>query len=111
MIVDFPSMLAALPIGSLISPLMSAVHAGSFIGSYVGALIELVTASCQWLAVGLAVDRRLESRPWGTSVLRPVNKYLLAVVTFVLALAVVAVPLIKKRSQERGFQHGAISFH
>ena len=110
-LVDFPSMLAALPIGSLISPLMSAVHAGSFIGSYVGALIELVTASCQWLAVGFAVDRRLESRPWGTSVLRPVNKYFFAVVTFVLVLTVVAVPLINKRSQERGFQHGAISFH
>src|SRR5436189_6345290 len=45
-LVDFPSMLAALPIGLLISPLMSAAHAGSFIGSYVGALIELVTASC-----------------------------------------------------------------
>ena len=110
-LVDFPSMLAALPIGLLIAPLMSAVHAGSFIGSYVGALIELVTASCQWLAVGFAVDRRLESRPWGTSVLQPVNKYFLAVVTFVLVLTVVAVPLINKRSQERGFQHGAISFH
>lgn len=113
-LVDFPSMLAALPIELLMSPLMSAVHPGSFIGSYVGALIELVTASCQWLAVGFAVDRRLESRPWGTSVLRPVKKYFLAIVTFVLAFTVVAVPLINKRSQERGFrgfQHRAISFH
>lgn len=108
---DFPSMLAALPIGLSISPLMSAAHVGSFIGSYVGALIELVTASCQWLVVGLAVDRRLESRPWGTNVLRPVNKYFLAIVAFVLVLTVVAVPLINKGSQERGFQHGAISFY
>jgi hypothetical protein len=110
-LVDFPSMLAALPIGLLILPLMSEVHAGSFIGTYVGALIELVTASCQWLAVGFAVDRRLEFRPWGTSVLRPVNKYFLAVVTFVLVLTVVAVPLTNKRSHERGSQQGAISFH
>ena len=108
-LVDFPSLLGALPIGLLISPLMS--HAGSFIGSYVGAIIELMTASCQWLAMGFAIERRLESRPWGTRTLRAVNKYFLVVVTSVVVLTVVAVPLINKRSQERGFQHGAISFH
>lgn len=110
-LLDMPSMVAAIPVGILVSPLLGAIHVGSFVGSYVAALIELLVASCQWLAVGYAIDTRLESRAWGATALRGLKQYFAVVVIFVLLLTAIAVPFLNNRSRERGFRHPAISFH
>jgi len=110
-LVDMPSMFATVLIGVLLLPVIGATHIGSFVGSYIAALLELLVASCQWLAVGFAVATRLESRAWGAALLRKVNKHFLIVITLLMLLTVMSVPLVNHRSRALGFRHGAISFH
>ena len=110
-LVDMPSMLASLPFGFLLAPAEKALHVGSFLGSYVDAVLLLLIATCQWLAIGGSIDTRLSSLPSGTRVLHRLNGYFVVVIALVLLFTVIAVPMVNNRSRQLGFRHGAISFH
>ncbi len=110
-LVDMPSMLAAIPIGLLLSPLEKAFHVGSYVASYVEAALLLLLASCQWLAIGSVLHSWLKSRHSGTWFLQRLDRYFVILIVFVFLFTVIAVPRINERSRRLGFRHGGISFH
>jgi hypothetical protein len=61
-IVDLPSELAAIVPAIVLHPVLTAFHLGHYVGSYLGAAIELLVSSCQWLIIGGLVKPRLEPR-------------------------------------------------
>ena len=111
LIVDMPSMLAAVPFGLLLAPAEKALQVGSFVGSYVDAVVLLSVGTCQWLLVGNLIDTRLKSHPFWARALRGLNRSFVVVIMFVLLFTVIAIPIVHNQSQRLGFRHPAISFH
>lgn len=74
---DLPSTLAAAPVGIVLSlATAKLIHVGSFVGSYFGAALMLLAASCQWLIVGAGIESRLSSYPFGLRLLGGVDRHL-----------------------------------
>jgi len=111
LIVDMPSMLAGIPFGLFLAPVEKALQVGSFVGSYVDAVVLLLVATCQWLVVGNLIDTKLRAFPFGARALRGFNRSFVVVIMFVLLFAVIAIPIVRSRSQRLGLRHPAISFH
>jgi hypothetical protein len=62
-VLDLPALIAAIPIAIVGDVLLTALHVGSYAGSYFGAAIWLLVSSCQWLAIGGLLQARRNSRP------------------------------------------------
>ncbi len=110
-LVDLPAMLAELPIGLPLSPLVSTLHLGSYSRSYLEAGLLLLLATCQWLVVGRLVESRIGSTKSGAQLLSRLRRYWMIAVACIVILTAIAVPIVNQRSRALGFRHGAISFH
>jgi hypothetical protein len=64
-----PAMLASLPLALILWPVLSPFGTGHFVGSYVGAALFFIVASAQWLFIGRLVERILESKQLGATLL------------------------------------------
>ena len=71
---DLPSMIAEIPIGFLATPLMRFTRMDLYSGSYVGAAVDFLLASAQWLALGKFFELRLSSSNWGKAFLYRVQR-------------------------------------
>jgi hypothetical protein len=111
---DLPSELAVAIVGLLsipiALPLERVFHPTLFTGSYFGATLLFLFATCQWLAVGNALETWLASKDSGALVLAPCTKYFAIAVVLILSCTIVFVPIVNKRSRALGFRHPAISF-
>jgi hypothetical protein len=105
---DMPSMIAAVPVALLISPLMRLAALDLYSGSYVGAALMLIFASCQWLAIGNFIESRLSSSNCGKSFLAWLHRYFALLAAFVLLFTAVATPLVNAHSREVAYHRHAI---
>lgn len=110
-LLDLPSMLASIPVGLLLSPLLKLFHVGLYEGSYIGAGIQIAMGSLQWLFVGRLAEVWLDSRPWGVRILRRINRHFAALAILILAITAVSASLLNTRSRRLAFRQPAISYH
>jgi len=107
-LVDLPSMIAAIPVDLLLSPLMRLARLDLYSGSYVGAGLSLMLASCQWLAVGKLLESWRSFSNWGESFLAWVQRWFALVAALVLLFTTVATPLVSAHSRTLAHQRHAI---
>ena len=110
-LVDFPSFVASIPLGLLLSPLHQFTHFGAYVGSYVAAAILLLMASFQWLVTGRVIESRILAGRWQAKEPDKINRSLLTVIVLVVVVTCILTPIINARSRRLGFRHAAISFH
>jgi hypothetical protein len=106
--IDLPSLLASVPVGLLLSPVLRAFHFGFYRGSYVGASVLLFLSSEQWLVFGRLIESRLTNHANSPERL---NRIFTAAIALILLFTLLTVPIIDARSRRLGFRHAAISFH
>lgn len=110
-LVDVPSTLATVPIGFVLSPCLMVLHMGSYFYSYVGALLMLLGATCQWLLVGGSFERWLTLSSCGNRVRQQIHRYSAIIMVGIAIATLVLAPAINQRSRRLGLRHGGISFH
>ena len=106
---DMPSLIAGIPVGFLISPLMRLAGLDFYSGSYVGAFLMLLVASCQWLTIGKLLESRLSSSNWGKRFLGFVHHYFFLVAGSIFLFTAIAAPIVNAHSRQRASRHSASS--
>jgi hypothetical protein len=110
-VVDLPSALATIPLNLVVAAFLKVFHVGSFVGSYFGAGLMFLAGTFEWLALGKLFANRMERRQSGTWVLQRLDRHWRPVIVVIVLFAIIATPIINKRSRQLGFRHAAISFH
>lgn len=106
---DMPSTIAiGLPTALLVTPVLHFIHPDLYSRSYVGAAIMLISASCQWLAIGTILDRHLLFSTRGKSFLEVVRRSFPVVVVLVLLATAIVTPLVNEHSRKLAARHHAI---
>lgn len=111
MLLDLPSWLASVPLGLLVSPVLTVLHVGTYAGSYVGAVIVFLMSSLQWLIMGKFAHGWLRSRALGVSTLRWIDRHFLMLTVLILLITTISAPLLNARSRRLESRHAAISHH
>ena len=107
---DLPSMLAAIPLDFAVGALLRVVRVGSFVGSYFGAGLMLLAGTLEWLALGKLSAGWMEQKQRGRWVLQKLDRYWRPAIIFIVLFAIIATPIVNRRSRQLGFRHAGISF-
>ena len=74
-LVDLPSMVAAIALDFAVGALLKVIRVGSFVGSYFGAGVMLLSGTFEWLALGKLFAGWMEQKQRGRWVLERHDRY------------------------------------
>jgi len=107
---DIPAMLAIVPLSFALLPFWKSFHIGFYLGSYLGAAVLLISASCQWLLIGHQIDQWLVRKRWGDWFHPQIRRWFRFLIAAIVITTLIVAPLVNNRSRRLGFRHGGISF-
>jgi len=111
LLIDLPSLIAALPLDLFVGSMLRALRVGSFTGFYFGAGFFLLVGSFEWLILGKLTQSWLSRRGPGARVLQKLDRFSTPAMVVLGLFTLIATPIVNQRSQRLGFRHAAISFH